>query len=157
MSLPSRKHPRLRNYDYGQCGCYHITICTQDRIPFLSSVVPPITAADRATIVLTSVGEIADRYIRRIPDVYAGVDVLKYVIMPNHIHLLLLLGPQATAPVPTIIRSLKRMIRRDAPNAFFQDSYYDVIIRNDVMFRCEWSYIDSNPDKWEEDKLFCRE
>ena len=88
---------------------------------------------------------------------YTGVDVLKYVIMPNHIHLLLLLGPQATAPVPTIIRSLKRMIRRDAPNAIFQDSYYDVIIRNDVMFRCEWSYIDSNPDKWEEDKLFSRE
>ena len=96
MALPQRKHPRLKNYDYAQCGCYHLTFCTQNRKPILSRIVPATCACDRAQIDLHHAGQIADHYIRNIPNVYSDVELIKYAIMPNHVHLLILLGPEAT-------------------------------------------------------------
>ena len=120
----------------------------------LSSVIPAETVTDRAQILLTRTGEIVERYIRNIPCVYWGVELAKYVIMPNHVHLLLFLGSQAGVSVPTVVRSLKRMVVKEVKKPIFQESYYDVIIRNDAMFQCEWAYIDNNPDKWVEDELY---
>ena len=154
MDYPSRKHPRLKNYDYSQCGCYHLTFCVKNRRPILSRVIPAPTPAQRAQIQLSSVGKITEHYVKNIPQVYPGVQLIKYAIMPNHVHLLLLLEPQATTSVPTIIRSVKRLVTKELGQPIWQDSFYDVVIRNDAMFQCEWNYIDGNPDKWAEDDLF---
>ena len=154
MSLPARKHPRLKNFDYGQCGCYHVTICTKNRNPVLSSVIPAKTEAERAEIELTNIGHITEGYIQRIPDVYTGVQLIQYVIMPNHVHILLALDLDASADVPTVVRSLKRMVTKEVGRSVWQESFYDVVIRNDIMLQCEWSYIDNNPDKWAEDDLY---
>ena len=77
-----------------------------------------------------------------------------YVIMPNHVHILLTLESECSTGIPTVVKSLKRMVTRELGESTWQDSYYDVIIRNDAMFRDEWEYIDNNPDKWAEDTLF---
>ncbi len=154
MSLPQRKHPRLKNYDYSQCGCYHLIICTKDRRPLLSKIISPPSEAERASVSLLSYGMVAEKYIQNIPAVYTGVELPKYVIMPNHVHLLIVLQPTSTVSVFTIIRSLKRMINRDTGASVWQESFYDTIIRNDSVFQCEWEYIDSNPDKWSEDELY---
>lgn len=152
--FPSRKHPRLKNYDYRQSGCYHLTICTKGHRPILSQIVPPKTGSDRALVRLTDVGNIVNHFIQNIPTFYSGVHLVHYVIMPNHVHLLIFLDEQAQVSVSTIIRSLKRMVTRETRTSLWQDSFYDVIIRNDSMFQAEWAYIDSNPDKWAEDTLF---
>ena len=154
MALPVRKHPRLKNYDYGQCGCYHITICVKHRRPILSKITCPSKAIERAAIQLTQLGRIVQRFILNIPDIYHDVRVDKYVIMPNHVHLLLTLGAECATTIPTIVRSLKRMITRESGESIWQESYYDVVIRNDSMFQCEWDYIENNPDKWAEDELY---
>ena len=154
MPFPIRKHPRLKNYDYGQCGCYHITICTKNRSPFLSRVIPPGTPEERACVCLSRYGSIAEAYIRNISEVYHDILVDKYVIMPNHIHLLLSLEPNASTSIPTVVRSLKRMVTREIGQSIWQDSYYDVVIRNEAMYQCEWKYIDDNPDKWADDTMF---
>ena len=154
MSLPTRKHPRLKHYDYSQTGCYHITICTKNRTPFLSRILPADSPAQRATIQLTPVGIITDNYLTNIPHVYPGVVLDKYAIMPNHVHLLLFLSDSSKTSVQTIVRSLKRMVTKAFGQSIWQDSFYDVVIRNDAMYRCEWEYIDSNPDKWAEDDLY---
>ena len=154
MVLPERKHPRLKNYDYSQCGCYHITLCVKDRRPILSQVLPASNPAARACIQLSNAGKVVDQYIRNIPDVYPSVSLAKYVIMPNHVHMLVMFGDCANTPVPTIVRSLKRMVNRSLGQSIWQGSYYDVVIRNDIMLQCEWTYIDNNPDKWAEDELF---
>ena len=39
MTMPNRKHPRLRDYDYSRTGVYFLTICTKDRAPILSEIV----------------------------------------------------------------------------------------------------------------------
>ena len=154
MALPQRKHPRLKHYDYAQCGCYHLTLCTQNHKPILSRIVPAASFNDRARIILYPAGIVTDHFIRNIPNVYSDVNLIRYAIMPNHVHLLILLGPEATVSIPTIVRSLKRMVNRDLGTSIWQNSFYDVVIRNEAMFQCEWLYIDSNPDKWAEDELF---
>ena len=154
MVLPSRKHPRLKNYDYGQ-GCYHLTLCTKDRRPILSRIHPPADSASRVLVSLYPAGKIVEKYIQNIPIVYSGVNLLKYTIMPNHVHLLVHITDSSAVTVPTIVRSLKKMTQRELGHSIWQDSFYDVVIRNDVMFQCEWNYIDCNPDKWAEDELFC--
>ena len=154
MPLPKRKHPRLKTYDYGHCGCYHITICTKDRRPVLSEIIPAEGPASRPGVRLYPIGRIAERYIQNIPKVYPGVILEKYVIMPNHIHLLISLGAESNTSVPTIVRSLKRMVNRETGRSIWQESFFDTVVRNDSMFQCEWRYIDENPDKWAQDDLF---
>ena len=154
MNLPVRKHPRLKNYDYSQCGCYHLTLCTQHRKPILSQIIPPPTPTDRVVLQQSEIGTTVEKYIRNIHNVYDGVTVDKYVIMPNHVHLLIVLDSNTSTSVPTIVRSLKRMVNREVGASIWQESYYDVVIRNDSMYQCEWTYIDNNPDKWAEDELY---
>ena len=104
MELPKRKPNRIPHFDYSAPGAYFVTICTQDKAPLLSTVVGG-GALDAPDVRLSRYGEIAQKYIlsgNRIP----GVTVDKYVIMPNHIHLILLVEETATAgtsraPSPT--------------------------------------------------------
>ena len=154
MPLPKRKHPRLKIYDYDQCGCYHITICTKDRRPVLSEITPAEGLASRPGVRLYTIGRIAEQYIQKIPKVYPGIILEKYVIMPNHIHLLISLGAESNTSVPTIVRSLKRKVNRETGRSIWQESFFDTVVRNDSMFQCEWRYIDENPDKWAQDDLF---
>ena len=73
-----RKPNRLCEYDYSTNGAYFITICTQDRRKILSSIV-----GDDAHIVPKPYGSVTEKYIRNVPEIE------KYVIMPDHIHLII--------------------------------------------------------------------
>ena len=78
MEYPERKPNRLTEYDYSTNGAYFITICTRDRKKILSSIV-----GDDAHIVPKSYGIVAEKYIRNVPEIE------KYVIMPDHIHMII--------------------------------------------------------------------
>ena len=86
--LKKRKTPRYQSFDYNSVGVYFITICTQNRRSILSRVVGT-GVLDCPQIELTKFGEIADKYIKKLSDFYDHLSVESYVIMPNHIHLLL--------------------------------------------------------------------
>ena len=154
MTLPIRKHPRLKNYDYSQCGCYHLTICVKNRRPILSKIIPTDSVSGRPVVQLFAAGRITEHYIQNIPTVYSGVAVDKYVIMPNHVHLLISLSMETDVSVYTIVRSLKRMINRELGENIWQESFYDCVISSEALYRCEWRYIDENPDKWLQDELY---
>ncbi len=83
MDVPQRKTNRLTDFDYNTPGAYFITICTQDRKHILSEIV-----GDGFPI-LKCAGRIAEHFIQKIPEKYPNVTVDKYVIMPDHIHLLM--------------------------------------------------------------------
>ncbi len=158
--MERRKHPRLKDWDYSQDGAYFITICVKNRSPILSTVVgrgaltPPL-------VELSPIGKILDKYILNIEKVYYGVFIDKYVIMPNHVHLLIRLcssdgGLRAARPtnVETIIRSLKTMVTRETGRSIWQTSFYDHIIRDENDYLTRWDYIDENPAKWAEDVYY---
>ena len=154
--LPKRKPTRLKGYDYSTSGAYFLTICVKDRKQLLSKIV-----GDDAYIVpqnnLSEIGLICDKYINNINIKYENVTIDKYVIMPNHIHLLIFLNGtmRASSPtknVETIIRSFKTMVTKEIGQSIWQRSYHDHIIRGEKDYQKIWEYIDTNPLKW---KLDC--
>lgn len=170
MDFPNRKHPRLRDYDYSQNGCYFVTICVKNRMKLLGSIpemkTPPPNLWDvnQTLIYLSKIGEVTDKYIRNINTEYGNITVDKYVIMPNHVHLLILINDGGMNPTAefdasrptlhTIVRSLKTMITKQIGRSIWQDSYYDRVIRNDSGYQEAWKYIDENLLKWQEDDLY---
>ncbi len=75
---------RLPEYDYSQGGCYFITICTKDKISYFGGI-----ACN--TINLSKIGLLAAEYWQRIPVHFLNVKLDEFILMPNHIHGLLLL------------------------------------------------------------------
>ena len=112
---------------------------------------------------LSQIGEISDRYILNMNTAYGCVYVDHYVIMPNHIHLLLRIdsapassgGMRASRPtLQTIVRSFKTMVTRQIGTSVWQDSFYEHIVRSEASYLEIWKYIDENPIKWQEDKYY---
>ena len=83
-----RKTPRYQSVDYNSVGAYFITICTKERRCILSRIVGT-GVPDCPRVALTKYGEIAEKYIKQLNDFYDDLSIESYVIMPNHIHLLL--------------------------------------------------------------------
>ncbi len=150
MTLPKRKLPRLRGYDYSNANYYFVTICTYQKQQLFGT---PES--------LNTLGKIAENDLLAIPQHFPSVRVDKYVIMPNHIHAIFVLEPPKTsAPsLSTVINLYKsgvtRQIHQFLPDKkIWQQSFYDSIIRDEIAYLDIWSYIDGNPTKWQLDELF---
>ena len=149
MKLPQRKLNRLTEYDYSQNSAYFVTVCTQGRKKVLSTIV-----GDDAHIVPKPYGLVAEKYIRNVPEIE------KYVIMPDHIHMIIRLDngsmwastPTNRRPqhnrVSNIVRSIKVLVAKEIGGSIFQRSYHDHVIRNQRDYDEVWEYIENNPRKW---------
>ncbi|MBR2499711.1 MAG: transposase [Clostridia bacterium] len=163
MELSKRKRTRLKGYDYSSCGAYFITICIKDRKQLLGKIVGQGLAP--AENQLTIYGRIAKEQIELLESRYEGIKIDKYVIMPNHIHILIS-NYEMTAgasPCPTtsdVICTFKsittRMCRKEGlkEQHLFQSSYHDHIIRGENDYKKIWNYIDTNVIKWEDDCFY---
>lgn len=159
--LPKRKNMRLKDYDYSQNGAYFITICVKDKQELLGKIdvgaTVPGRSASSPQIELSEIGRIVDVAIKH--NEKNDVTISKYVIMPNHIHMIVLIrsdtGDRGRSPLQLIVRNMKAFITKQIGFSFWQRSYYDHIIRNEDEYRRIWQYIDTNPAKWAEDKYFC--
>ena len=151
---PVRKPNRLHQYDYSLPGYYFITVCTKNRQKIFGEIVS--TGETTApSIILNSCGRIVDEAILSIPDVYHDVKVEKYVIMPNHVHLLLSLSGNPPLPsISQIIQQTKRRVSKNIGKPVWQEHFYDHVIRNEADYLEVWQYIDGNPAKWALDKYF---
>ena len=161
MDRPSRKKNRFPNYDYSKNGAYFITICTENRKCILSETVGG-TCDRLACTHLTDIGRIVENAIIGISEHYDDVRVEKFVIMPNHIHLLLMIdilpGRPLVAPtVSRIIKQLKGIITKTIGQSVLQKSFHDHIIRDQSDFDMIWKYIDTNPLRWEQDCFYTEE
>ena len=161
MELPSRKSNRLICYDYSQNGSYFVTICTQDRKKILSkiSVGTPVPGCPMPQPELLWHGKIADKYIKQIHTFYDHISIDKYVIMPDHIHLLISIDEPFGHPgtgVPTtktstlakLVGTFKRFCNKEYGRNIWQARYYDHVIRNQQDYDEIWQYIENNPIKW---------
>ena len=87
--LPKRKPTRLKSFDYSKTGVYFVTLCTQNRKKILSKVVGVDVLGDPQSIELLAYGDVANKYINQLNEFYSNIRIDQYVIMPNHIHILL--------------------------------------------------------------------
>ena len=159
MELPRRKLIRLKGYDYSTPGAYFITICTKDRKELLSRIIVGNDAHIVPKNHLSNYGLICEKYINNINIKYENVTINKYVIMPNHIHLIIFLHGTMKASSPTknienIVRSFKIMVTKEIGNSIWQRSYHDHIIRGGKDYQKIWEYIDTNVIRWEKDCFY---
>ena len=148
------KHLRLTNYDYSQAGAYFVTFCVKDRLPLLSQVCPSDNAIDPPVVRLSSFGSLTEEAILQIPERYSGTQVDAYVIMPNHVHLLVCLPSESGPKLGRIIQHLKGFVTKQCGQAIWQDKYYDHAVRNEADYRTKYQYILDNPAKWAEDEYY---
>jgi REP element-mobilizing transposase RayT len=163
----TRKEIRMKNFDYSRNGLYFITICTKDRIPYLCTICDDsvYVGADiiRPIVNLTKTGNMTEYSMNQTIKHYDDVNVLKYCIMPDHIHIIISImhdintadcGRIISAPtIPKIIGSFKRYVSKNTGIKLWQKSYYDHIIRNEKEFLEICDYIDNNPLNWINNKF----
>ena len=168
VNLPKRKNTRLRGFDYSQTGAYFITICTHNRKCLFSNIVGAIHELPENK--LTQYGELAEQIIQFLPGRF-HISILKYVIMPNHIHLIIKIKndnkKRAIRESPLqynrsiidkAIGFLKMNVSKKVHNTFadkiWQRSYHDHIIRDERDYQKICEYIDTNVLRWDKDCFY---
>lgn len=164
--LPVRKKMRLQDWNYSEKGAYFLTLCAKNRKPVFSRIVgrgiidaPEVSLSDYGSYIHESICFVAENF--------PGVMIHNWVIMPNHVHILLSITedgaeqsgasgmPRPTDQrIPKIVSSLKRFTNRKSGCDLWQDGYYDHIIRDDEDFVRRWRYIDNNPYAWLDDDYY---
>ena len=148
-NLPTRKKIRLNDYDYSKENMYFITICVKDRLEIFGKIL-------ENNIKLTKKGIIVKQNIYGIEEIYKNVLVDEYIIMPNHVHMLLSIQYKSNATISKIIKHFKANISREMGCSIWQKSFYEHIIRNEKEYIEIKEYIRNNIAKWENDKYFNR-
>ncbi len=159
-----RKPNRLKDYDYSQNGAYFITICVKDRRPLLSQILVGEHSVLPIRPILpesSEIGKIVDTSINNIRNIYNSVEINKYVIMPNHVHMILSIssygGSTMCSPtVSRIIKQCKEYVTKKIGYSIWQISYHDHIIRDEEDYKSHWQYIDENPAKWAQDCYYTK-
>lgn len=150
-----RKKLRLNNFDYSTQGYYFVTICTHNKTKIFGEVNE-----------LNDMGQIAKEEIELISERLDGVSVDKYIVMPNHIHAIIVIGcenikekltpelyfnPPKFMGLEQIIQLYKSGVTRrihrevDEKIIIWQKSYYDVILDTKKKYDNAWYYIENNP------------
>lgn len=168
---PERKQTRLTNYDYSNNGWYFITICSYNRSnifgEYNKNVGAALVSARNNNIILSIIGKFIDDQWNNIPDQYKNIELDQYIIMPNHIHGILIIDNRAqTSSAPTIsqiIRSFKSKCTNEYLNYLkqnniqmtvdiWQRSFRDHIIRDEKSLHKIREYIRANPLTWDKDE-----
>ena len=146
-----RRSIRLQGFDYAQAGAYFLTICTDRRELVLQD--EPVRQR-----VLSAWHEIPVRFPSVVLD--------EFVIMPNHVHGIIMLrgaasGSGAASSAPTlgrVVRAFKSVSAIAANEAlgrsgqpFWQRNYYKHVIRDEEELNAVRRYIRENPLKWSDD------
>lgn len=158
MNLPKRKPTRLKDYDYSSPGAYFVTICTKGRKELLSKITVGQGICALPKSQNTAIGDEVEKAILYINN-NRGVSVDKYVIMPNHIHFIIIFdsGGGGTPPLQNIIGKFKSYTTKQFGEILWQRSFHDHIIRGEQDYNKIWEYIDTNVAKWEEDCFYSPE
>ncbi len=156
-----RRSIRLKGYDYASLGAYFVTLCIQDRMNLLGVM-------EGAQVILGPQGEMIQRAWKAIPEHYPAVGVDTFVVMPNHLHGIILLrgaehpGDNVTS-LGDVIKRFKSVTTRmyvtgvaelgwnPFNGRLWQRNYYEHIIRTEEELGTIRKYIHNNPAQWSED------
>ena len=157
--FPKRKILRLQNFDYTSNFAYFVTVCTHEMRCLFGSV-------KDGEMHLNEAGRMVREQVHAIQN-GESVVMENYVVMPNHIHLIVkLLKAEQPISLPEVMRRFKSSVstkyiqgvkRKKFPpfeKKIWQDSYHDRIIRNQAEFDMVYTYIENNPLKWELDRYY---
>jgi putative transposase len=148
---------RRLGWDYRWAGVYAVTVCVHDRVCCLGRV-------DGTDVALSAEGQIVASEWRRIPKVHPGVTLDDWVLMPDHLHGILIFtrdrndvaepGRWTAGSLGAVIgqfkmRTTKRIRARRQPDFAWQERFYDQILRDDDALNRYRAYILDNPRRWQ--------
>jgi putative transposase len=161
VGVTSRR--RLRGYDYAEPAFYFVTLCTEGRLPFFGEV-------QGNDMMLSPSGEIVSSRWETIPTRFPSTAIDAFVVMPNHLHGILLIQLDSDDSQPAELPSLSRIIQwfksittvdytrgvkhhgwPAFPRRLWQPGFHDHIVRNDRDLERIRAYIDANPATWAQD------
>ncbi len=162
-ALANRKPTRLKGYDYSTPGAYFVTVCTKDKRCVLGKIVGD-GDFDVPKMNLSKYGIIIEKYLNFMNEKYNHMKIDSYVIMPNHIHLILNISDfaggasETAAPynneISKFISLFKRYCNIECGENLFQRSFHDHIIRGEKDYLKIREYIDTNVLKWKTDCFY---
>ena len=166
--LPVRKRNRLEYFDYSSCGAYFITICTHNKKCLFwagnqSDFVGEDIILPPENVRLSAIGEVVKQSIESIPVHYPNIELWDYVIMPNHVHMILLIpdtcgrmisSPTNKGSVLTAVGQMKRYVSKTIGMPIWQKSFHDHMIRNREDYEQIAKYIYENPIRWQYDCFY---
>lgn len=168
--FPQRKSPRAPFHDYSG-GDYFVTICTKEKKHYFGSI-------ENASMQLSPIGEFVDKEINNLPTHYPYIEVISWVVMPNHIHAIIRIHHEhiRTKEIPDASRTHKQHISKKrtalsivignlkrAASMFaqrnglafeWQKRYHDHIIRGVADGNRIADYISHNVEKWDDDCFY---
>lgn len=164
------KSTRLPGWVYTRAGYYFVTICTKNHLEHFGEIATLIVR-------LSPIGEVACSFWEEIPTHFPNVTLDEYIIMPNHVHGIIIIRStpdtvetQYTASLQhlsqlvlspgslsAIVRSYKSAVTRwtgqnGFPNFAWQPRFYDHIIRDEPSLNRIRAYIRNNPSTWDQDR-----
>ncbi len=154
-NYPQRKSPRADFHDYSG-GDYFVTICTREKKCYFGYI-------RDSKMYFTKIGYYCQQQLEEISEHYPYAENLSYVVMPNHIHMILHINPHAVNEqlpetrtlLSVIIGGLKRAVsvyaRRNNIDFEWQSRYHDHIIRNSHDGNKITEYVANNVGRWETD------
>lgn len=188
------KQFRLPGWDYSNNGYYFVTICTQNRNVLFVGTDPlfPFVGTDPCVrswnknykdlnkLSLNGIGKMVEKWWLKIPQKFSNTILDNFVIMPNHLHGIVIIKAQTRVSVPTenktkfghvgllgeIIQWFKTMTTNEYISGMkennwpkfnkriWQPRFHDRIIRNEKEYFAIKQYIGDNPKNWLKDKNF---
>lgn len=173
LALRSRKSPRLKGWEYTRPGKYYVTIVTKFNVCWFGEV-------NDDEVQYSALGEIASNVWLQIPVHHKHLELDEFIVMPNHVHGILILSAQSAATdvqlnvrpasggffsaispkkdsLSVAIRTYKATVTARARESGFVDfgwhgRFHDHIIRNEQDHRRIVDYIRSNPRQWKSDE-----
>lgn len=162
----NRQSIRLHNHDYSEEGVYFITICTQNMLCLFGNI-------SKDEMILSDAGKMIEKQWMNMPNRFQNIELDEFVIMPNHLHGIVIVNPNAradTRPARTntigeMICAFKSITSNEYINGvknlgwpvfdqkIWHRNYYEHIIRNIVSLDNIRQYIKQNPANWKNDQL----
>ena len=150
---PQRRSIRYNGYDYSMAGYYALTICARDKAHVFGTLVTG------ESMQLSLLGEIVSAELTAIPDHFPTARLDTWILMPNHLHCILVLTRNKAVSVSTVVGSFKSRsfahwrknllaAGQPAPPSCWQRDYYEHIIRDASELEGYRKYILDNPTRW---------
>ncbi len=156
---------RLRGFDYAGCGEYFVTTVTHRRECLFGTVVGSVMRR-------TSAGDAVHRAWLALPERYPFLSPDSFIVMPNHIHGILVFGPEhvlardgglltpGRVHLDRVMRAFKSTsaiaVNRTLGRAgvpLWQSGYFEHVVRNERALERIRGYIDGNPEAWPKDRF----
>ncbi|WP_216726792.1 transposase [Hymenobacter siberiensis] len=150
---PQRRSIRYNGYDYSMAGYYALTICAHNKAHIFGSL------ATGESLQPSSLGEVTLLELAAVPEHFPTVKLDAWILMPNHLHCILVLTRNQVVAINTVVGSFKSRCftqwrkqllaaNQPAPASCWQRDYYERIIRDASELESYRRYIIDNPNRW---------